>query len=298
MGILTPGTTISPSQGALSVDAYLRIASLSIAAYDYIITLAAEHSMVVMVVTNVGFFYHGFTPKSCGHFYYAAPVLKVLQVMVSHAILGIRTYNIAQRNVSMADGNCMPASSHPLWPISTWSFYLAGMLYDGLTLSIATFYLLKVRTVEVSALLYDGLIYFVVLTAVNVMNILFYRSLNHLIQSSGASLGYAITWIMSQRVIIHSRARAEQMPLVITQMPSPSAVPPALRFNKTKREHGSDRDRTLGSQDDFVNTSDNCDIQVRVEKSIVMDTKLRGGESLERDVFVPAKSAWDRGYTV
>ena len=32
--------------------------------------------MVLMVVTNVGFFYHGFTPKSCDHFYYAAPVLK------------------------------------------------------------------------------------------------------------------------------------------------------------------------------------------------------------------------------
>ncbi|KAI0251695.1 hypothetical protein BJV78DRAFT_418407 [Lactifluus subvellereus] len=277
MSVLATGTTISPSQVALSTAAYLRVASLSIAAYEcvsscvslpfivtqfvasYILTLAAEYrmytpfdrkslgrrvvlfvlirytSMVIMIVTNVGFFYHGFTPKSCGRYFYAAPVCKVLQVMVSHAILGIRTYNIARRNGSvgrtvlsayfiavafewfsavanripqMADGNCMPASSHPSWPISTWSFFFAGMLYDCLTLSISTFYLLKARSAEVSAasglvkiLLYDGLIYFVALTAVNIMNIFFYRSTHHSIQSSGASLGYAITWIMSQRIV-------------------------------------------------------------------------------------------------
>ncbi|KAI0255499.1 hypothetical protein BJV78DRAFT_1176110 [Lactifluus subvellereus] len=123
MGVLATGTTISPSQMALSTAAYLRIASLSIAAYDYILTLAAEYrmytsvdrksiglvlfvlirytSMVAMIITNVAFFYHGFTPKSCGRFFHAAPVFKALQVMVSHAILGVRTYNIAQRNVSV-----------------------------------------------------------------------------------------------------------------------------------------------------------------------------------------------------
>ena len=36
MGVLATGTTISPSQEALSADAYLRIASLSIAAYEYV----------------------------------------------------------------------------------------------------------------------------------------------------------------------------------------------------------------------------------------------------------------------
>ena len=35
MGVINR-TTISPSQGALSADAYLRIASLSIAAYEYV----------------------------------------------------------------------------------------------------------------------------------------------------------------------------------------------------------------------------------------------------------------------
>ena len=39
--------------------------------------------MVLMAVTSVGFFYHGFTPKSCGHFYYAAPVLKGMVSLLS-----------------------------------------------------------------------------------------------------------------------------------------------------------------------------------------------------------------------
>jgi len=325
----------------------LRIASLSIAAYDYIITLAMEYrmytspdpkslglvlfvliryiSMVAMIITNVAFFYHGFTPKSCGRFFHAAPVFKALQVMVSHAILGVRTYNIAHRNVlvgrtlisayliavafewfsavanripQMVNGNCMPASSHPLWPISTWSFALAGMLYDCLTLSISTFYLLKVRCIKVSAasglvkiLLYDGLIYFVALTAVNIMNIFFYRSTNHSIQSSGVSLGYAITWIMSQRIIVHLReVRAEQTSVIITQMPSPSAIPSTPRFKGTKCEHGFKQDRSLGSQDDSVNTSGDCNIQVRIEQSVVLDTKLDSGESLERGIYTSAKS--------
>ncbi|KAI0255495.1 hypothetical protein BJV78DRAFT_678543 [Lactifluus subvellereus] len=198
--LLAPPTATSPGQGALSTAAYLRIASLSIAAYDFILTLPAEYrlykssdrkslglvlfiiirylSIVAIVVSNVGFFYHGFTPKSCDNFFYVLPVLKVLQMMVSHTILGIRTYNIAQRSVwigrtiasaafvfiaiewaaalanripQMTNGNCMIASSHPLWPLSTWSFALAAMLYDCLTLSISTYYLLKLRSAEASA---------------------------------------------------------------------------------------------------------------------------------------------------
>ncbi|KAI0255498.1 hypothetical protein BJV78DRAFT_1176101 [Lactifluus subvellereus] len=131
------------------------------------------------------------------------------------------------------------------------------------------------------------------------MNIFFYRSTNHSIQSSGVSLGYAITWIMSQRIIIHLReVRAEQKSVVITQMPSPPAILPAMRFKETKCGHGFKQNRTLGSQDDSVNTSCDCDIQVRIEQSVVMDPRLEGGESLERDIYVSAKSAWNRGDTV
>jgi len=353
--LLAPPATLNPSLGALSTAAYMRIASLTIAAYDYLITLPAESrlykssdrkslglvlfilirylSPVALVVSNVGFFYHGFTPKSCDNFFYVLPVLKVLQMMVSHAILGIRTYNIAQRNVwigrtvalsafvaiviewaaamsnripQTTNGNCMIASSHPSWPLSTWTFALAAMLYDCLTLSISTFYLLKLRSGEASAasglvkiLLYDGLIYIIALTAVNVMNIFFYRSTDHSIQSSGVSLGYSITWIMSQRIIIHVReARAEQPSVVMTQMPVQPAVPSSLRFSKdAKGDRGLNQD-TILSQDDSVNTTNDCDIRVRIERSVALDAQMESGESIERNVYASQKSTWDREYAV
>jgi len=43
IGVVATATkAIDPSQGALAVDAYLRIASMTIIAYDYLFTLPAE----------------------------------------------------------------------------------------------------------------------------------------------------------------------------------------------------------------------------------------------------------------
>jgi hypothetical protein len=132
------------------------------------------------------------------------------------------------------------------------------------------------------------------------------------------SLAYAITWIASQRIITHMRgaypttaltrpidlmecleAGAEQTGVVITQMPSPPAGPPPWRISKeTKRERGFNRDLTIGSQDDSVNTPRDCDIHVRIERSVVTDTKLEGGDPIERDVYASLESTWDQGYTV
>ncbi|KAH9177313.1 hypothetical protein EDB89DRAFT_1535655 [Lactarius sanguifluus] len=119
-GVVAATTTIYPSSGAIAAENNLRVVSLTIAAYDYLITLPAEYrlykssnrrslgfilfvlirytSIIVLVVSNVGFFYHGFTPKACEHYRLAAPALKVVQIMVSQAILGVRTHGISQRN--------------------------------------------------------------------------------------------------------------------------------------------------------------------------------------------------------
>ncbi|KAH9177311.1 hypothetical protein EDB89DRAFT_1535444 [Lactarius sanguifluus] len=229
------------------------------AAYDYLITLPAEYrlykssnwrslgfilfvlirytSIIVLVVSNVGFFYHGFTPTACENYHLAAPALKVIQMMVSQAILAIRTYGISQGNLWVARtllstyilGAAFQwfsslnarifvmidviASAHPQSPISTWSFYMVAMLYDCLTLSISAVYLMKVKSVAPGTsrlfkiLLYDGLGYFVVLTLTNLANILMFRGTDHLLQSTGASLEYSVTWIMSQRILIHLRGQ-------------------------------------------------------------------------------------------
>ncbi|KAH9964945.1 hypothetical protein BC827DRAFT_1186470 [Russula dissimulans] len=254
----------------------LRIASVTMAAYDYFITLPVEirlyktsswrssvlilfvlirySSMIEIVVSNIGFFYHDFSPSVCAHYCYVSASFKVIQVMVSQAILGFRTYNIAMRkvwiryillsmyiivvlvrfpgytNLFNRIRNCMIENAHPDQPISAWTFYLTAMLYDFVALLISTVYLLK-NAAEVmfprhmasilapqrilNILLYDGLGYFVALTAVNLLNVFLYRATTRAVQTSGASLGYAVTWIMSQRILNHLRDERMRLAPVI-----------------------------------------------------------------------------------
>ncbi|KAH9011602.1 hypothetical protein EDB84DRAFT_1008606 [Lactarius hengduanensis] len=291
-GVVAATITIYPSSGAIAAENNLRVASLTMAAYDYLITLPTEYrlykssnrrslgfilfvlvrytSIIVLVVSNVGFFYHGFTPKACEHYRLAAPALKVVQIMVSQAILGIRAYGISQRNpwvgrtllstyilgaafqwfsslydriAVMTDGkSCMVASAHPQSPISTWLFYLVAMLYDCLSLSISTAYLMKVKSVSSGTsrlfkiLLYDGLGYFVVLTFTNLANILMFRGTDHVLQSTGASFEYSVTWILSQRILIHLRdARTDptrRRSVVLARLPNSRATTSSLPFDK------------------------------------------------------------------
>ncbi|KAH9056803.1 hypothetical protein EDB87DRAFT_1634373 [Lactarius vividus] len=87
-----------PTPSAVTADNDLRIVSVTIAAYDYLVTLPAEYrfyrssncrssglvlfvlirytSIIVLVISNVGFFYHGFTPNTCAHFHLVVPALK------------------------------------------------------------------------------------------------------------------------------------------------------------------------------------------------------------------------------
>ncbi|KAG2338007.1 hypothetical protein BDR05DRAFT_1004545 [Suillus weaverae] len=106
-----------------ATEKYLRIASISIAFYDYIITLPAEWrfyrsqssifrlrlacilfilirygSIMVMILSNYGVFSTSFTQETCKHYYMVAPVFKVIQTMISQVILGVRTFNIARRD--------------------------------------------------------------------------------------------------------------------------------------------------------------------------------------------------------
>ncbi|KAG1859613.1 hypothetical protein DFJ58DRAFT_726319 [Suillus subalutaceus] len=106
-----------------ATEKYLRIASISIALYDYIITLPAEWrfyrsqssffrlrlacilfilirygSIIVMILSNYGVFSTGFTQETCKHYYMISPVFKVIQTMISQVILGVRTFNIARRD--------------------------------------------------------------------------------------------------------------------------------------------------------------------------------------------------------
>ncbi|KAI6043545.1 hypothetical protein EDC04DRAFT_2562599 [Pisolithus marmoratus] len=102
--------------GSTAVEYYFRVASMSIAFYDYFLTLPIEYrfyrsqphvlrmsqacvlfilirryiSIIAMIVSNYGAFATSFTIESCRQYYYVSPIFKVLQTMVSQAILGFR----------------------------------------------------------------------------------------------------------------------------------------------------------------------------------------------------------------
>ncbi|KAI0252205.1 hypothetical protein BJV78DRAFT_380092 [Lactifluus subvellereus] len=314
MVMLATDTTIPPSPDKLAVDTNLRVVSIAVAISEYFYTLPSEYrlyisadrrklgltlfilirysSVILMVISNMGYFYDHFSPKSCGHYYYVAPVFKVIQLMVSQAILGLRTYCISIRNIwvgriilstyvivvgfqwfsnllylipIMTNGNCVAASSHPQLPVSAWSFYLAAMLFDCIALSISTVYLLRMRVAGASSvsrlvniMLYDGLGYFVALTAVNTLNVFLHREINHSIPSSGVSLGYAITGIMNQRLLIHPRelseARRKETSIVLTLPPTLHVIPRNMPCpGETTDGRAVTRARPSSSRNDFAN---------------------------------------------
>jgi len=270
-------------------------------------------SIILVVVSNTGFFYHHFTPNTCSNYYRISLVFKTFEVSVSQAILAIRTYNIAHRNVwvgralisayivalmfqwvatqhsrapSQMNGNCTVKITNPHWAIPAWSFYFTAMLFDFSALSISTYYLLKAKVNTSSAasklvkiLLYDGLGYFVVLGAVNIMNTILFRQKNQVTQVSGVSLGYVVTAIMSQRILIHAReARAQQGPVIA----SPPVLPPTVNsFTSAFGAGGlsmyetSTNGKLSGGllQEDSYNTRSEYDIEVQVDTSMIRDTR-------------------------
>ncbi|KAF7337235.1 hypothetical protein MSAN_02276000 [Mycena sanguinolenta] len=253
------------SDTSYKISAYLRVASLAIAGYDYLQTLPFELriwvetwkrrqltlsstlflliryvSILALTLSNFSFFYHYFDREGCRRFYVIPSLFKVVQSMVSQAILGLRAYNLSRksgkigysllsfyivasslewlttvRNRTMVFtdpiGNCGSHSPTSAW--GGWVSYVVAITYNFVTTVVCIFFLLKMKTSNGSIMsrvtrmmLVDGLWYFVVLTAIQSVNLLF----NHLAsfsqgvqQNFRASLGYCVTWIMSQRLLIH-----------------------------------------------------------------------------------------------
>lgn len=306
-------------------EKYLRIASISIALYDYVITLPAEWrfyrsqssifhlsiacilfiliryvSIVVMLISNYGVLATNFTQETCQDYYILAPVFKVLQTMVSQVILGVRTWNIARRNrrvgitlvllftISIAlewftnmfaripvvaDGNCTPGNAGKT--LSAWLYYVAVMMYDLVTLAISTAHLLQYDPLSnrleraVRVLMYDGIVYFIVLTGSNILNIVLYRESDVHTQSAGASIGYAVTWIMSQRILIHiqemQEARMESS--VVLARPAQSARN-VMKFGFRSK---NDADFVTSPCNTHAHNDVELDIRVHVERSVVVD---------------------------
>ncbi|KAK0212585.1 hypothetical protein DFS33DRAFT_45276 [Desarmillaria ectypa] len=149
----------------LETAAYLRVASLAVAFYEFT-------SIIVITLSSFGFFYTRFTDASCARFYALPSIFKVLQAMVSQAILGIRAYNLSRRSrktlgillflylsacvlqwISTVTkrtpyrdplyGNCRALVS--MWPFGAWNHYAVAITYDVATTAISVIYLLKFK---------------------------------------------------------------------------------------------------------------------------------------------------------
>jgi len=231
-----------------------------------------------------------------------APGFKVVQITSSQAIVGYRTWNISRRSTDMAvfligfgfmvgvleavsnlnsrtpiqiDGNCSPGNNMARVP--QWVFYLLATIFDVTTIGISSSFLIRSASgisrmsSVLKMLFYDGLGYVFVLIAVNIMNLIMYRdSVDSDTQSSGASFGFMVIWIMSQRFLIHiheaAEARAQQGHIF-----GPS---------------GSIIARNTGNKGPDKKGKMNIDVQVQIERAVMIDYEPR--------VYRKPSVLWDR----
>jgi len=271
-------------------------------------------SILVLVVSNVGFFYSHFTATSCQRFYYWPSVFKVIQAMVSQAILGVRAFNLSRRSTRIGLllaglfisacalewvtnfygripfydlnwGNCRNIPQVGL--LGSWIYYAIAIIYDLATSAISITYLLKHHLSSSSSglmsrltkmMLYDGLGYFFALTVINAVNLIVYHS-NESIRTAACSLGYCLTWIMSQRLLMHlhnaSRERRNEsinQAVTITQ-----SIESARQISKAMRAQFEPKtglaiqltvpDFDLDTMDSDGELPDDVGVEVRIERT-------------------------------
>ncbi|KAF8271047.1 hypothetical protein EI94DRAFT_631705 [Lactarius quietus] len=261
-----------------------------------------------MVLTGVGF-WSTFTLESCHSFYLVPISSRVIQYMVSQAILGLRTYGISGKNRTvcivllssyvfaaavqwvasiyrrvpvLVDGACAAGTTNPALFLSPWLFYLVAILYDLLASTISMAYLFKSYSSSlftsrlVRIMISDGLIYFVALMVVNIVFAVLYRTTNFIVQTAATPFAGALTWILSQRILIHLQNAASRRPRYtppIIRPPKPNLnVPIAIRPGpRDMGDHELDKD----TDSSFVGSSriGSEPVQVHVEHSVVVGVR-------------------------
>ncbi|KAI5121806.1 hypothetical protein M0805_009798 [Coniferiporia weirii] len=208
----------------------------------FLFVLIRYMSVAVIIISNVGFFGQFSSLAACQRFMLVSPVLKALQTIVSQLILSTRTYSISRKSrwvlwtmlVTIVISSALEffADIYQRTPIHNpitlncisgnaskriaWINYAVAMVFDMVAICISTGYLWAYRSIAarisrfIQTLLYEGLGYFAALTAVNIFNLILYLRAGEGTQSSGASLGYVIIFILSQRILIRQRDYADK----------------------------------------------------------------------------------------
>ncbi|KAJ7167129.1 hypothetical protein C8R46DRAFT_1219513 [Mycena filopes] len=220
--------------------------SLSVAC---ILFIAVRYlGVTALVMGAFGFFYHGFSVAACDRFYWMAPVFKLFLYVASQAVLTLRTYAISRQSPvvlrvlvvlfvlctvvecvstfwkrihfqingsSSLQHNC---TSGNLPGVKIASLYYVGCLvFDAVAMVISATYLWKFSNSSRASfsrltrmMLEDGIMYFIVLTTMNIVNLIFFESRDTTLQSAASSLGFAVTMIFSSRFILNLSERARE----------------------------------------------------------------------------------------
>ncbi|KAJ6575746.1 hypothetical protein DFH09DRAFT_1455163 [Mycena vulgaris] len=88
-------------------------------------------------------------------------------------------------------------------------YYVGGLVFDVVTMLMTSTYLWKFSSTSRTSLsqlarmmLQDGIMYFIALSGMNVVNLIFFQSKDTVLQPSASTLGFAATMIFSSRFIL------------------------------------------------------------------------------------------------
>ncbi|KAJ7457143.1 hypothetical protein B0H11DRAFT_215800 [Mycena galericulata] len=258
--------------------------------------------ITALVVGGVGFFYHGFSKEACDRFYWLAPVFKLFLYLASQAILALRTYAVSRKSSTVlyilivlsvvcslvefistfwkrvpfqSNGNCTGGN---LPGVKIASLYYVGCLvFDVVAMGITAVYLWKFSNTSRASLsrlarmmLEDGIMYFIALTAMNIINLIFFQSRDTTLQSSASSLGFATTMIFSSRFILNLSERARDG---VSGDHSHSSRTPASGGRRAANNH------TIGGTN-----SDGPELVVTVVKNVITMHDMSPDDDLARQV--------------
>jgi len=178
--------------------------------------------------------------------------------------------------------------------LGAWLYYFVAIFYDAVITIIALAYLLKYKSAAPSCsgishltaiMAYDGFGYLIVLTTSNIFNLILYITYQNLddVQSAGVSVGYAVTWIMSQRLLTHLHeayleGKNHNVNEVFTMPKTPNtarAISHAIRRSLFRRK---DSGFELTVPDSGIGPTGS--VEVRIEQTVRLqhDSNARGQE--------------------
>jgi len=133
-------------------------------------------------------------------------LMSVLFFAVITLELFVNNYN--QLPTQSAAGNCY--SSNPPGHQLYWVHNLVAVIYDSAATAIASYFLFLPRLGLISGfarmIFRDGILYFIVLTGANILNLIMFLSPDPATQPSCVSLLIAATQVMAERIILNMQA--------------------------------------------------------------------------------------------